>query len=215
MSATTKVDVANGALAFLGQINDDQIEDFEELTSDARAVRRFWDRRLEAFLEDSWWSFATSYKALTQTGLNPVQGWAYSYNVPQDFVAPRRILGYVPEERVPYEMVVAGGARSVYTNKQLACMEYTARVEDFSVWSANAIEAFEISLAIKMAPGFTGGVEKVRALKLLEIDALERALVVSHNSQERDPYESENHELTDARHGTVTSIRHAAVFRRA
>jgi hypothetical protein len=215
MAAVTKVDVANRALAVLGQIGADKIEDFEELTSDGRAVRRFWDTTLEAFLEEHWWSFATKYATLTLKETNPSPPeWGYAYVAPEDMASPRRIVGYVPEESVPYELASIAGVPVVYTNKQLACMEYTALIEDFSLWPGVAIRAFSLALAVEMSPAFSGGVEKIGLFSQLAADALDRARVVSHNTQERDPYEMESTELTDTRHGTVRSIRHQATFRR-
>ena len=213
---TTKVKVANRALGVLGQIGAEKIENFEEDTADARAVRTFWDETLDAFLEESWWSFATKYAELTLKETNPSPPeCAYSYVKPQDMVSPRRIVGDVPEEKVPYEEATEGGTHVFYTNKQLACMEYTARIEDFSIWPGSAVTAFALSLASVMAPAYSGGMEKLGLISQLAQNALDMAQVVSHNRQERDPFESESTELTDSRHGTVHSVRHTATFRRA
>lgn len=209
--ATTKVTVMNRALAAVGQAAKAKIALPDEDTSDARTVRRFWDETLDSFLEEAWWSWATKYSTLSQDDSTAPEDWGYAYKLPADCVAPRRLVGNVPEEVPPFEEgVSANGIKVLWTDKQAAELEYTARIEDFNYWSGAAIRAFSLALAVDIAPAFKGSRKQTQELMALYQDALERARVASHNRQERRPVESS--EFTDFRHGIVTSTRASARY---
>jgi hypothetical protein len=211
----TKVDIANQALGWVGQLSEEsKIEDFDEDSDSAQVVRRYYDSCLESFLEKAWWSFATAYAELSLLDLTKPLGWAYVYSRPADSIMPRRIIGALPDDVIPYEEAISGETPVIYTNQQLAFLEYTKRHENFTIWSGSAREAFILKLALSMAPAVTGGMEKTRLLSALYASELEDAMVASHNRQVRDPHENESSEFTDGRFGTVEAIRHSAVFKR-
>jgi len=213
MLEMTKEDVANHALAACGELTDDgKIDDFDELTSNAATVRRFWNVTMQAFLETAWWSFATAYEVLTQHSGTLPPHWGYEYKRPVDMVMPRKILVGTPEENPPWEEAIDKGVPVIYTNRQAACLEYTAQVLDFNVWSGNALEAFILKLAVAMSPALSGSTGKITIIRAQYVDALETAQVASHNRQVRHSAENESTEFSDFRTGTGDSVRHGSVY---
>ncbi len=210
----TKTDLFNRIIANLGQIKATQIEIWSEATSDARTVRRFYEDNIEAFLEESWWSFATGYADLSLDSSTAPEAWAYAYKAPADMVAPRRIVGVIPEELPPFEEgISASGIKVIWSDQQEAELEYTKFTEDFNVWSPTAYRALSLFVSIDVAPAYTGG-NKVNEIMALYADALERAQAASANRQERRPDTGD--EITNFRHGLVQTsraVRGAATYK--
>jgi len=208
--AATKTDVMNAALAFIGQVRNVKIEDPDENTSDARTVRRFYDQTLDAFLEETWWSWATRYSVLSLNAEATPEAWGYGYALPADCVAPRRIVGVTPEEDVEYEEGISPlGVKLLYCDLSEAELEYTARVVTFDIWSGQAVRAFELALARDIAPAYTGG-KKWQDVEAKYQDALERAMDASYNRGQ--PRVQEDNEFIEARHADGRSYRAKARY---
>ena len=199
--ATTQVDVMNRALAAIGHVGKTKIALPDEDTSDARTVRRFYDQTLDSFLEETWWSWATKYETLSEDSTDEPEAWVFTYKLPIDCASPRRIVGIVPEDLIEFEEGVnSNGTKVVWTDVRNAELEYTGRIEDFNAWGGAAVTAFSLALARDIAPAFTGGLKKFQIVQAMYEDALEKAIVASHNRQQRRVVES--NEFIDDRHGT-------------
>lgn len=205
---TTKIDVYNRALACLGQISGQEVETDAEDTANANTLNRFYAQSLDAFLEEAWWSWATRYEVLSLDSATPPENWRYAYKFPKDCVAPRYIVGDAPEERVEFEEGVdANGLSVIWSDRQYAELQYTARVDDFNAWGGAAVNAFALKLAMDAAPAFTGDTAQRRELQGDYEFALEKAMDASHN---RHQLRMEDHnETIDARHGRMPSDRYS------
>jgi hypothetical protein len=210
---TTKTDIFNMAIGFVGKIGHIQIADADtDTSSDAKALRRFYDATLDAFLEEAWWGFATKYEVLTADVSTAPEGWQTAFKLPTDSVAPRRIVGSSIDDVIEFqEGVSAAGVKVLWcdltdNDREL---EYTYRCEDFSVWSPAAIRAFALALARDVAPAYTGG-KKYQEIEAKYFDALDRAMDTSHNRQH--VRETEDNEFIENRHGDSTSTRQKARY---
>lgn len=201
----------NRALAAVGQAGKTKIALPDEDTADARTVRRFYDETLDAFLEEAWWSWATKYSTLSLDSSSAPEQWLYAYKCPIDCVAPRRIVGAVPEEKIEFEEGESeAGIRVLWCDVELAELEYTGRISNFNSWGGLAVRAFGLLLAIDIAPAFTGGIKRVTILEQQYAAALEKAKDSSHNRQERR--EQEHNEYIQDRHGGNLSPRASARY---
>ncbi len=211
--ATTKVDVMNRALAAVGQAKTAKIVLPDENTSDANTINRFYDETKDAFLEEAMWSWATKYALLSLDTSDAPEQWIYTYKCPADCVAPRRIVGAMPEEHPEFEEGMGGSdgkLKVIWADKTDAELEYTARVDNFNAWSPAAVRAFALLLAIDIAPAYSGTTRKTELLEAQYENALEKAIVSSHNRQERR-VEVDN-EFIEARHGDASKVRASARF---
>ncbi len=201
---TTQVDVYNRALAYLGQISGQQVEDAAEDSADADVLNRFYPQSLDAFLEEAWWSWATKYATLALDSSTAPEYWLYAYVYPADCVSPRYIVGAAPEDRIEFiEGTSEGGVAVIWSDWKSAELQYTARIEDFNRWSAAAVDAFAMKLAMDASSAYTGSIDKAGALEAKYERLLERAILASENrKQER---EEDHNELIEARHGTNPS----------
>ncbi len=194
----------NRALAAIGEVGKTKIELPDEATSNARTIRRFYDQTLDAFLEEALWSWATRYQTLSEDSTTAPEAWLYTFKLPIDCVSPRRIVGATPEDLIEFEEGMnSNGTKVLWADLASAELEYTARVEDFNAWSGAAVRAFSLALAVDIAPAFTGGIKKLQVVQALYEDALEKAIVVSHNRQQRR--EQEHNEFIEDRHGMTAS----------
>jgi hypothetical protein len=152
MSSVT--DIANMALGHLEIAKE--INDWEtEQTGEARAVRRYYETTRDTTLADFPWPFATRIATLALVATDPVDEWGYSYCVGSDVLALYAVRsGVMPEtwtSRVPFRLLSDTTGLLLYTNQELATVEYTVRVTDPAQFPANFVEALAYKLAVKMA----------------------------------------------------------------
>ncbi len=175
------MDVWNQALATIGQVTRSKIETPDENTPDANTIRAFYPIALDAFLDSHHWAWATKYATLSQDSADPVDGWAFSYKLPADIIAPRRIAIGSPDDPVEFiTAITAGGVPVIYTSWAEAVLEYTARTEDFNSWGPMAVRAFSYYLGMEIATTFTGGRSKAASIRAVYFQALEDARLASH-----------------------------------
>lgn len=198
--ATTQVDVYNRAMANLGQISAQKIEDVTEDTPDANMLNRFYAQSLDDFLEEAWWGWATKYETLALDSSTPPERWIYAYVCPADCAAPRFIVGDAPEERIEFiEGTTSTGLKVIWTDRKNAELCYTARIENFNSWGGAAVSAFALKLASDAALAFAGDTAKSNLIEARYERQLEKAVDASHNRQH--PREEDHNETLDARHG--------------
>lgn len=208
---TTQADIYNRALAHLGEIAGQEIDDVAEGSANANALNRFYPDSLEAFLEEEWWGFARKYAVLSLDASTPPEHWTYAYTFPADNVEARFLVGDAPEDRIEWERGTnQNGLAVIWTDRKDAQLCYTGRVENFNSWGGAARLAFTLKLASDAVPGFSGGSEKANLLQNRYEFQLEKAVGVSQNSGE--PRREDHNEFIDERHGEGPTERFSSRF---
>ena len=142
-----------------------------------------YDDTVRALLEAHWWTWARARTTLTAEATNDRSNeWAYKYRMPGDVLAIR----WINEPQTARALMAANRnpdtprelyGDHVYSDVQSAVMEYTALVEDVSVWPQIFADAVAAALAARMAMPLTENARLRRdALQMAEME-LERAIV--------------------------------------
>jgi hypothetical protein len=151
------VDVANAALALLGQ---DAIVAFGDRTKAGDMVRRFYRQAIDMTMRAVDWPFARAYIAGAPTALPANdQGWTSAYAYPADIYDVRRIVQTVAGEDIRFQIRRPGGSgtdRLILSNKAGATFVCTAYVSDAAEYPAEFITAAAARLAAMMALPITG-----------------------------------------------------------
>ena len=157
---SSKTEICNMAISHLGIGKEIANVDTEQ-SSEAQACRRFYNTARRTTLGDLYWSFATKFATLNLIASSPNEEWDYSYRYPVDCLDFRRILSGMrsdtSESRIIYKLGQDTAGRLVYSDKENAECEYTADVEDPSLYSEEFILALSFRLASYIAPRITGG----------------------------------------------------------
>jgi hypothetical protein len=157
--ATSKEQIANLALANIGAKNT--IESFNELSTEAKLVKAWYDASREAVLEAMDWNFARKRLALSQSVTAAPDGvWTYRYDYPSDCIAAREIenpLG--PDaDAVPFEVELDSdtGVKSVLTDMETAKLIYTKNITSTFLFTPYFVHAMAAFLAFNIAFALTG-----------------------------------------------------------
>ena len=194
--AITKTFIANMALSHIGK---DGIEDFNEKSAAARAIRDFYDHARRQALEAFNWNFARKRAALALSSDAPPDGvWAFRYQYPVDCVVIRYLQNpgstlFVPRDwgypgtetdAIAFQIEVGstGGERTILTNLENAVAIYTFDQQICGVYSQFFIDMLSHLLASQIAIRLTGK----RSLKADEINTYNALVRIgpAHNAQE-------------------------------
>ena len=142
----SRTEIANLALGHFGQY---RIDDIDERTPTAEAVRDCWHICRDSILRAHHWNFATAAAILTQLAAPPLFGWAFQWQLPADFLKLVSCNGVYSGTR-DTEFSVRGTV--LLTNEQQAQIEYVRSVPECELWDSNFVEAFALKLAEMVAP---------------------------------------------------------------
>ncbi len=158
--ASSKTEIANLALSHLGIGKEIGNIDTEK-SSEASAIRRFFDIARDQALRDFWWPFAKRYTALGLVEESPNDEWGYSYRYPSDALAIRKVLSGIRNDtrqsRVTYEIASDDNGRLIYTDEEDANIKYTALITDVAHYPSDFVQALALRLASYTAPRLTDG----------------------------------------------------------
>ena len=153
---TSKIDICNLALGYLGQF---PISSLEQGSAPARWFNLFYNPVRDEVLRTHNWAFATAEKPLipVQTSLAGPGQWAYKY--PADALFVRRVFA-APQKPLLFEerLDSAQGVRVLLTQAPRARVIYTRRVQDETQYDASFVKCLALALACDMAPALTGDV---------------------------------------------------------
>jgi hypothetical protein len=157
---SSKNEIANMALGHLG-IGKSVVDFNTDRTSEADALRKFYDQARDVTLRDFDWAFARKSVALSLLEENPTDEWLFSYSIPSDciklikLVYPgRRVDSH--DNRVPFELAYGELGTEVHTDLEDAIAKYTVRATDEERFSEDFAIAFSMMLATLIAPRVTG-----------------------------------------------------------
>lgn len=151
----TNLDVANQALALLGQ---EPLSTFDKENRNGRTIRLFYETARVGVLEDGHWSFSTKRQVLSPSS-TPAFGWSKGFTLPADCLKEQFVLD-TNNENVKYR-IESGELLANETTIQLI---YTWDQEDYSKYSAKFIELFAYKLATKCCYQVTGSRSEEQAL---------------------------------------------------
>ena len=153
-STTTALEVANLALLYVG--NGQTINDFDEVTQEAKACKVYFVKARDALLESFPWKFATKRSVLavlsSPDALTAYErsGWAYTYGLPADLITPRSLYSGTRTpaagSRIPYDIE----GNLLLTDQDEAELLYTSQETNVGLWSPLFIEALAWQLAVKL-----------------------------------------------------------------
>lgn len=170
-----------------------------EQSQEARTVRRFYEVALRSVLRRAPWPFATVITALSLVEEEPNTEWGYSYQYPSDCVMFRRVLSGLRNDtrqsQAPYRLIKSTTGKLVLTDEEDAEAEYTAYVEDDSVYPPDFELAFSYYLAMLVAPELSSGDQfklGERAAKLFEYH-LGEAVAQAFNEEQAEQLPEAEH----------------------
>lgn len=151
----SKTDICNGALSLIGQ---SPITDLDTDTSEEADQCRIWyERTRNKLLEFHPWRFAEHAVALTAdvTAINPL--YAYSYQLPDDFVRfTSSDIEYLPWRREGNKLV---------TDESTVTLTYIRDLDNVGLYPAIFITALEFALAAMLCYALTKDRLLTRELK--------------------------------------------------
>lgn len=155
---TTLTDLANAALAYLG---DSAITDITDTSSKpARLCNQFAQRAIDEVLRMGRWNRAARRKALVKDVTAPAFAYTSSYKLPGDFIRMLEVNGEEWQDSSEFHTIEDD---RLLTDEDMAEIRYIARIE---IGQADALlqEAIAVRLALKIAVPLTGSTEVQSAM---------------------------------------------------
>lgn len=186
----SEVDIANLALARLGDDASVASIDPPEGSSQAEHCARFYPIARDSMLEHHDWSFSTRRAQLAQLSV-PTYNWQYAYARPS---LALRILSVMPataspeEDGVQYELGnTAEGTQIILTNLEEAVARYTVRVTDTSLFPPLFVDALAWLLAAHLAgPVIKGDVGIAEARRCAQMHAVMLTSAIRQDANQKD-----------------------------
>ncbi len=174
-----KTDIANMALGRLGVSST--ITDLEvDLSTEAKIIKRHFRHSLDYLLEQHYWAFARRSQQLKLQFNDPEPNYSFSYYMPADALVIRQIaydenyvknLELYPDQKYPWDEIYIGSTRLMYCDLDKAYAEYTAQVEENSIFPQHFGRALAALLSKDIAPSLiTSNYPKISATLNSEAD---------------------------------------------
>jgi len=213
----TKIEICNMSVGHLGSTFE--IQDINERSKEARALKRFYKTAFEATLRDFDLPSTRKIVKLQLVAENPNQEWQYSYRYPNTCLKFKRVLhpgsrDDTYDEKVPYRQDSDSTGKLILTDQPEAYAEIVEVLVNESMLPPDFVLAFSYRLSFYIAPSLTGGNaftglgDSMMAKYMNELSIAKRN---SANETQRDPDQPSSLEL--AREDGVRSDRNGR-FRR-
>lgn len=163
----SQLDICNEALALLGEMPIDDINDVD----DPKAVKAkvFWASTVDELLELHAWGFATVRAELEQDVTAPVYGFSYAYPIPADCL--RVLVATVNESELDSDDMTQTAYRVEYgkilSDEATLYLKYIARIGEPGRFSTLFAAALVARLAAKLAGAFTKSGATIQAMMQL------------------------------------------------
>lgn len=170
----SKLDICNIALSNIGCM---PIASMNENSESARLMRLNYNRCLEAVLREFPWKFATKAVSLVTAGDDEHIGYEHAYVYPYDCLR----LVHVYDERMkrPQEYTVRLSTDRTYkvilTDTPSAVAEYTAILEDTTLFPSTFIEALAYKISYEINNAKTGNAQQTAEMNERYTQALQQA----------------------------------------
>lgn len=153
----SQIDIFNMALTT--KLGLRAISSLSENTESARNCSRVWDFCLEYVLRSHNWNFAKKQSELI---LMPEKliNWDYLYSYPINCLYIRRIFNEKTIQKNGNEefeeVIIDGNHKVIATNMENAYIEYTTKINDYSLFDPMFTECLVCFLAYQLATPLTG-----------------------------------------------------------
>ena len=197
----SKVQIANMALASLGDTGTITSLDPPDESLQASLCSQFWGLALNKALEHHNWDFSKRRDSPVAVTTDRTE-WLYSYTLPVDYAG---VISVLPEGatddlhyqgndiRMPYSVENDRNlVRRLYCNQENVILVYNARVKDPTQWSDSFVQFLSWALASMIAgPLFKGAAGIAAAQKALQMMALfgQQATAFDAQKTRRKPVE--------------------------
>ena len=173
---TTNTDLANHALALLGEMPISDID--SETSKPARVCLQFVQAAIDETLRMGRWNCATERVTLAKSTVGPVAGYDFYYDLPGDFIRLMEVNGEQWEDSSEFFEIEG---LQLATDEDSVSIRYIQRIP---IGFADALlaNAIAIRLAGKIALPLTGSEEKAITFARLFREALGEAR--QHDAQE-------------------------------
>lgn len=145
------VQIANSALGEVG--NSQEITTINDASAPARACKRHINQAIREALESGRWKCARQMVVLTQLADAPLFGWAYAYQLPNDYIRICTFNEVDTSEQVQDMFEVQGN--TLLTDESTASVVYirdlSANANDVNLMGPLLTKACIVNLAAKIA----------------------------------------------------------------
>lgn len=194
----------NGVTKFIANVDT---EDSKE----AKAIRLAFDDERDFVLRDFPWpwarKFATGQLVLGSSTAPASLEWTFAYRYPSDCLYLRRLVLGTAQTRVvwtdaarpvavadppPFTLGRDDQGRLIYTNQDLAELEYTSRVTDPEEFDSMFVSMLAWKLASMTAPFFSRMADQAaKAMQMYEIEKTKAQARALNEGQDEKPLEAE------------------------
>lgn len=200
MSSFTEM--AQMALGHIGTgktISDVDTEESEE----ARALRTFKEVALKRTMRAVPWSFLTKIADMELVEEDPNDEWAYSYRVPSDCLLFRKVQSGIRNEsrqsRAPFRIASDSSGQLIFTDMEDGIGEYTAYVDDPTIYPPDFVMAFTYYWAFLVAARLTKGDPFKLGQRCYQLYEIEIANAIANMMNEQQPDELPDSEFIRSR----------------
>lgn len=191
-----KIQIVNIAL---GRIGVAAIESLFEASEAARVASRYYDIDRQLVLRKYPWGFATRRVQLAQIETKP-NDYKYAYRYPADVLYLRGMYNEYfdkPIHEQNYKILSDKSGKVLYTDVPHAYIEYTADLEDVSLFDPQFSECLAWKLASDIAFALTGNLQMMQnALQAYNAYVNE---AMGNDAEEDEEEDVEVNRLVDAR----------------
>jgi hypothetical protein len=183
MPATSTTQIANLALSHLGigmEISDLGTEN----STEAAACRLHYQPVLDTLLERHPWAWANATATLALVDEDPTQEWTYSYRLPVNCAAPRRILsplGHMDPNPIPFLRVDDASGGLIYCDEAEPVLEYTKLITNVALFPMVFVRALEWALAEQIAELLSAKPERAERARQMAEDWILKAMAADGN----------------------------------
>lgn len=149
--------ICNMALDFIGAATIDNLDDAGDRSLPACKCRRFWPVIWQAVCRAHPWKCIAKQATLTQTGVEPLHTFSYSFILPADY------LRMISMDRASRKYRVFG--HEIQCNVSPAYIDYVCVCTDWSRYTADLVRCLYLNLAYELAYSLASNVEVADRVK--------------------------------------------------
>ncbi|MBI3564792.1 MAG: hypothetical protein HY079_06320 [Elusimicrobia bacterium] len=193
----SQTDIINLAMTHMGTR---LIASLQENSESARRAAALWGPSRDEVLRDCPWNFATMIQPLALSANDKVIGWNYVYGYPSKCLLVRKVFSAVlgdmrgvsipdwaadPDAKARPDIVEdpdfremlgpTTGGKIIVSQLQNAYAEWTALVDDTTLWDALFVKAMSFKLAAELTGHLTGDKELRAAMEAKYLSQIQEA----------------------------------------
>jgi hypothetical protein len=190
LRAVSEVSICSNALIRIGS---QAIASLDDDSNRARTCKSLWPHIRDAELRDHNWNSSILRKKLQLLASAPVAGFAYQYQLPDDYLFLIEVVGAEPQ--TPYKIE----SGKFLTDLTEVYIRYVAATGDPAGWDALLVDVFTWRMAKELALPITGSVSVRDRMDAEYTKALPKAR--TRDGQEDFPQVIPANDLIDVRMG--------------